>query len=154
MHLEDQPSGAFCKRAAGRCNRDKFQGLPPLQLRPLAISPAGKNEVPPNATAGHKGRKQPRGKLDGSSVCTCSHNFVDTSAVMLEVLLGGEVQVENKAGHVDDANAPDSLHDAHFFNETPFGESGFPPRPALPHPASRFGHIASRKGNSGMHCRA
>ena len=44
--------------------------------------------------------------MDGSSVSAGCHHFVDTSAVVLKVLLGGEVQIENKVVHGDDANAP------------------------------------------------
>ena len=70
-------------------------GLPPRQMRPFSISAADENEAPPNATAGNKRREESGRELHGGSVGTCRHDLVDTSAVMLEVLLSGEVQIEN-----------------------------------------------------------
>ena len=73
--------------------------LPPLQFRTFSIITAGEHEVSANANAGHKRREESGRELHGGSVGTCRNDFVDTSAVMLEVFLSGEVQVENKVVH-------------------------------------------------------
>jgi hypothetical protein len=43
--------------------------------------------------------------LDGSAVSARRHNLVDAAPVMLEVLLGGKIQVESKVVHCGEVNA-------------------------------------------------
>ncbi len=77
-------------------------GLSASKLRTLAALLAGQHESTANATATHKRRQQTGWKLDGGSIIARRHNFVDDSTVVRQVLLGGDVQVENKSIHAQD----------------------------------------------------
>ena len=71
------------------------------ELRTPAALLAGQHKSSANATAGHKWRQKPGRELNGGSIIARRQDFVDDSTVVLEVLWGGDVQVENKSVHVE-----------------------------------------------------
>lgn len=70
--------------------------------RTLAALITGQHESTADAPAGHKRRQQPGRELDGGSIIAGRHNFIDDSTVVLQVILGGDAQVENKSVHAED----------------------------------------------------
>ena len=74
------------------------------QLCGFAVFITGQDKGTPDAPTGHKWRKKPGRELHGASISTFGNDFVDTTAVVLQILLGREVQVEIKAIHRQDAS--------------------------------------------------
>jgi len=80
-----------------------LQGEPlsPPELRNPAARLAGQHKSSADAPAGHKRRQEPGRELNGGSIIAGCDDFIDDSTLVLEVLWGGDVQVENKSVHVE-----------------------------------------------------
>ncbi len=93
------------KRALGAGTHINARALAALQLRAFATCITGQHKAAADTTAAHKRREQRGRELHGAAIGTARQDIFDFSTVVLEIVLGRNVEAEFETKHGENASA-------------------------------------------------
>jgi hypothetical protein len=92
------------KSSLGACGAAHCRASPALQLRPFATCITGQHKAASDTTAAHKRREQRGRELHRTAIGTAGQDIFDFATVVLEIVLGRNVEAEFEAEHGENAS--------------------------------------------------